>query len=171
MVSKFAITFKIIPPLRDIAKRFTVAEQQLPENIRNEMRVEGRRLTDLVVAEAPKATGKFASKISFRTYSTSKTTGFSVFLPQPIGSYIIEGTKPHTIAAKRSGALSFFWSAGPSGPGRYAFKSVFHPGTKPNKFTGRAFRRWMPGARGSLERISNRYVRTIAGSGTRSGTF
>jgi len=159
------------PPLRNIARRFSMAEQQLPAMMHNEMSIEARRLTDLVVAEAPKRTGKFASNISFRVYSTSRAIGFSIFLPQPVGSYIIEGTKPHTIASKRSGALSFYWSAGPSGPGRYAFKSVFHPGTKPNKFTGRAFRRWLPGARGALERISNSYVRTIVGSGTKGGTF
>jgi len=170
-MAKLGITIKIIPPISQIAGRFTVAAADMPRNMRTEMDSEAKRLQSLVVEEAPKSSGKFAAGITYRSFYRAKTTGFSIYLPQPLGSYLTEGTKPHAINPRGGGSLSFFWTKGPNGPGRYAFKSVFHPGTKPDKFPGRAFRRWIPGARGSLQRISEKYVRTIAGSGTKGGSF
>ena len=46
--------------------------------------------------------------------------------------YVHEGTKPHTIMGNPT--LAFFWPSGPNGPRMYFFRSVQHPGTKPNRF-------------------------------------
>ena len=48
--------------------------------------------------------------------------------------FVHEGTKPHDITARNAGSLYFFWPHGPDGPNFYAFRTVHHPGTKPNKF-------------------------------------
>jgi hypothetical protein len=48
------------------------------------------------------------------------------------GLYVHEGTKPHTIEGNPT--LAFRWDKGPEGPGMYFFRSVKHPGTKPNRF-------------------------------------
>lgn len=48
--------------------------------------------------------------------------------------WVHEGTEPHDIVAKNGGMLSFFWQDGPDGPGQYFFRTVHHPGTKPNHF-------------------------------------
>jgi len=49
--------------------------------------------------------------------------------------YVHEGTRPHIIRARRAPALRFYWPR----VGRVVFfKSVHHPGTKPNPFLTRA---------------------------------
>ena len=75
-----------------------------------------------------------------------------------MGKFITGGTKPHIIRPKRKKAL---WWEGAEHP----VKIVHHPGTKANKFTGRAFRRWLPGARKWIRTVSTRYTKTIAGAG------
>lgn len=43
-----------------------------------------------------------------------------------------EGTKPHAIEGNPT--LAFPWEHGPEGAGMYFFRSVWHPGTQPNRF-------------------------------------
>jgi len=51
--------------------------------------------------------------------------------PRKIWDYIIGGTRPHPIVARRAKALHFYWDR----LGREVFfKSVQHPGTKPYNF-------------------------------------
>jgi hypothetical protein len=46
--------------------------------------------------------------------------------------FVHEGTQPHAIYGNPT--LSFWWDAGPNGPGQYFFSSVQHPGTRPQPF-------------------------------------
>jgi hypothetical protein len=55
-----------------------------------------------------------------------KRIGYSLF--------VHEGTSPHTIRAVNASVLAFFWPNGPNGADTYFFRSVNHPGTKPNRF-------------------------------------
>jgi len=181
----FSITSK--PPFRNVKGAFTKAHQKLLEEKRELMRSEGRRMVELAKAEAPKGkTGKFAAGIRFQTFQAANDVGFKVTTPQPLGRYILEGTKPHVIRPRNKNALYFYWPVvgmftlvprnsffGPyTGTMVTGGETVFligkgyvnHPGTKPNPFMSRAYRRWLPGARTGLNRISRNYVRYIMGA-------
>jgi len=185
------IVIKSIPPLRNLKGRFETAHKQLLEDHRDMMRVQGRRMKELAQDEAPVGkTGKFKAGIRFRTFAKGAQVGFTVSTPSPLGDYISEGTRPHIIRAKEKKALYFFWPKfggyvvvprRPSGPTRVVSSYsaygggrkdtlwigkgyVNHPGTKPNPYLSRAFRRWLPGARADLSKASTRYVRTITGA-------
>jgi len=43
------------------------------------------------------------------------------------------------------------------------FKSVNHPGTKPNRFYNRALQNWLPGAKADLATIADSWVVTMRG--------
>jgi len=161
---QFRLTIK--PTFRDISGRYVKASDGLLESKRTEMRREGRRFVELAREEAPKKTGRFADGIRFRTFIKGESVGFAVTTPQPLGRFITLGTKKHFIPKDirpPGKPLAFNWAKGPKGPGMYFFYRVLHPGTKPNKFMGRAYRRWLPGARSMLKRISTRFVRTFVG--------
>jgi hypothetical protein len=66
----------------------------------------------------------------------------------------IYGPRHSRIVPVRARFLHFFWR----GEERF-FASV--RGVPPNKFPGRAYRRWLPGARAALARISTAYVAKI----------
>jgi hypothetical protein len=120
------------------------------------MRGLGRRYVVIAQDEAPKKTGKFARGIRFRTFIKGETVGFTTSTPQPLGKWIIEGTKPHPITPKGPGyPLAFYWEK--MGQMWYTYH-VNHPGTKPNPFIERAKDRWVPEARRELNRISSRWA-------------
>lgn len=163
-----AVTYQIeaVPTFRDLEGRFVKANRELLNIRRDIMRTEGRRFVRLAQEEAPKSpggTGRFARKIGYKTFVMADAVGFKVHMPQPLGTFIIEGTRPHPISAVNAKALRFFWVRGPQGPGIYFYRSVKHPGTDPNRFMGRASRRWHPGAKVALRQIAIRYIQILQG--------
>ncbi len=155
------VTFK--PPLRDLVGRFAKAEKALLDEKRIRVRVLGKRYIEIAQEEAPKKTGQFAKSLFSRTYETGNTVSFRAYSAQPLGRWIIEGTRPHIIRARNVGALYFFWSKGPRGPGMYSFRFVHHTGTKANPYHERAYRRWEPEVRPELRRIALRYISVLQG--------
>lgn len=150
---------KSTPTFRDMKGRFVKGEKAVLEARRAELKSEAVRMVNLQREEAPKRTGKFARAISYRTFNEGNALGFRVYSPQPLGTFIVMGTKPHTIVPLHAKALRFMVD------GKLIFtQRVHHPGTKANKYVGRAYRRWLPGARAMLKRISTHYVRAIKGS-------
>lgn len=147
------------PPFRDIGGRFAKATEELKANKREMMRYLGRRYVEFARDEAPVKTGKFAKGIRWRSFQKGDNVGFTVSTPQPLGRFIIEGTKPHIITPKGSGyPLRFYWEK----MGRVVhFYSVNHPGTKPNPFTKRALERWTPVSRQELNRIARDWVADV----------
>lgn len=177
-MSKIAFQIKSIPPFREVTGRFAKATQGLLKDKQALMKDEGRRFVVLAREEAPKGrsgTGKFAKGISFKTFRGGSDVGFRVFVPMPLGRYILEGTRAHRIAARNVKALKFLWEKGPRSSNTFTvyhfYKSVMHPGTKPNPFMSRAYRRWIPGARTGLNRISKNYIRTIMGAKQETAKF
>lgn len=164
MASKAALTFKMMPTFRDLEGRFARANYAMLEERRDQVRIQAERFVGLAREESPKKTGKFAEKIFWRTFNEGNALGFRAYTPQPLGAYILKGTVAHAIPKVGGKILRFFWQNGPKGAGIYYFRSVWHPGTKPNKFMGRAYRRWLPGARETVRKIATRYKREIMGS-------
>lgn len=179
MPSVFTYTAK--PPFRDLKGRFAKADKGLLEDRREMVRVLGRRYVAFAQEEAPKKKGDFARGIFYRTFNKGDTVGFNTYMPQPLGKFIVGGTKPHPIAARNKGALYFFWpkvgmfTVVPKGGGFRTHVSgsklwvgkgyVSHPGTKPNDFTERAYNRWLPEAEPALRQISRRWVATVTQGG------
>lgn len=153
--SAFELEFR--PTFKEVNGRYVKANKQLLENQRKGIRGQGRRMVTLMREEAPEDKGAFKKRLGFKTFVSSNTAGFRVHMPQPLGNFIVKGTSPHIIRPKRKKAL---WWEGAKHP----VKLVRHPGTKENKFVGRAFRRWFPGARKWIVSISTRYTKTIAGA-------
>ena len=102
------------PTFRAINGRWARATVSMLNEYRDGMRIEGRRLVDLMRNEAPEGkTGKFKKNIRFRTFASSGGVGFTVSTPQPLGKWIIKGTPPHRIAPKGRGyPLKFYWKNG-----------------------------------------------------------
>lgn len=81
-----------------------------------------------VQAEAPRKTGKTKASVKKQNFGSrgivfvSKSVAPHVFI-------VLEGSRPHKIVAKHKRALKV--------PGWGVFKSVNHPGTKPNPFVDR----------------------------------
>lgn len=188
MGSKPGVAFEIYakPSFRDTKGRWTEAHEELLEEYRNGMRVLGRQLKSLMQSEAPTGkTGKFKRGIRFRTFSQAGSgrgsgakLGFKITMPQPLGTWIIKGTKPHIIRAKVAKALYFYWGkvgAYTVVPKAGGFKTHFaggklwigkgyvnHPGTKANPFDQRAYDRWWPGAKAFFARISRSFVQRFS---------
>lgn len=165
------VSITVRPSYRDIRGRFVKADEQVLTEKREAARVLGREWKRLMRQEAPKKTGRFADGIGFRTKQTGEEITMEGFMPQPLGSYITEGTKAHIIAARNAGALRFFWPkvgmltfvpknggfpthVNANGDLIIGKGFVNHPGTKPNKFNERAFDKWYPSARVELNRIA-----------------
>lgn len=173
-----SVEYKATPTFRELNGRFTRGNKELLENRRDLVRRQGRRMKDFLKTEAPKRTGKFASNIRFRTFVEQQAVGFRIYMPEPLATFIQKGTRAHTITPRNAKVLRFVVGGGglalPFG-GAHASNVVFatrvrHPGTRPNRFIGRASRRWLPGARADLRRVGTRYIRTVQGksSGARS---
>jgi hypothetical protein len=173
-MTQFRMTVK--PAYRhNVSQQYHTATDNLKRNIRNQLRGLGREWKRLMQDEAPEGkTGKFKKGIGFRTFARGEDRFLMIgHMPQPLGTYITEGTKPHWIQAKNRRALSFFWpkiGMRVIVPKRGGFKThvrndvfwigkggVNHPGTKANPFHKRAYRRWRPKAKQVMRRITHHW--------------
>jgi hypothetical protein len=102
-----------------------------------------RRMVTIAQEEAPVKTGRLRANIRpapFKMTGPFKGEGgIEVDLKAvPYAGYVMYGTKPHVIRARRAPALRFYWPK----VGRVVFfKKVNHPGTKANRFLERAMNR------------------------------
>jgi len=131
---------------------------------RTMIETETHRLLGFVREEAPRKTGVFAAGIR-----SNVTESFTRDLSATIQSFgehsylepfITKGTRAHEIPTGGAAAqmakgypLRFYWEKGPRGPGIYYYWRVWHPGTKPNDFVGRALRRWRPWATRRMKQV------------------
>lgn len=141
--------------IRSFAGRYTKASRMLERDLKGRFFRHGKRLHNLVLAEAPEKTGAFKGKIQYRTYQGTGKMGIAITTPLPLGRFIIGGTKRHPIVAVNAKALMFYWAK--LGQVMF-FKSVMHPGTKPNPFMTRAYKKWLPGARRMLMDLSKEFA-------------
>ena len=94
--------------------------------------------------EAPYDQGRLRRSIRvvsqiYKDYSI--VTGYYDEGLAPHGIFVLAGTKPHKIVAKNAGGI--FYDGIPVEPGEkpHPYKSVMHPGTKPNDFLGRGLKK------------------------------
>ena len=153
-----AIEVIVKPPFRAVTGRFIKASKELKKERRGALRDIGRKYIPIARQEAPSKSGKFRKSLRFRTGIQGDNVILTTSAAQPLGTWIIEGTKRHVIIAKRAKVLAFFWLKGFKGPGMYFFRRVTHPGTKPNPYHERAWRRVNPYARNILRKLARDWV-------------
>lgn len=158
------ITVTARPPFRDLAGRFVKATDELLAARRDEARTLGGNLAQYMRAEAPKGkTGRYIKSIGYQTFIKGKEIGFRVYAAQPLTMWIVQGTRPHIIAARRAKVLAFYWEGGPRGPGMYFYKFVNHPGTQPNPYIERAMAKFSPEPEASMRRMAGRWAVKMEG--------
>lgn len=177
-MSQSSVTFN--PQLRDVRGRFVKAEKLLMENKRKAVRLLGRRWVEIAREEAPEGkTGKFRESIRYRTFVKDKEIGFTSSSAQPLGTWITGGTRPHRIYPRRANALYFYfgragkWTVVPKGGGFKTHVSggklwigkgyVHHPGTRPNRYTDRAYLRWAEEMETEINAVADKFVVDLVG--------
>lgn len=159
------IIFKatVFPPLRNVAGQFAKATEALRQQQRDSMAVLGQLWKEEILKEAPRGkTGKFREAHAYRVFDRGGRVELRTYAPQPLATWIIKGTRPHLIVARKAKALRFLWENGPRSNKRFTayhfYVWVWHPGTKPNNYLERAHRTWMPFAREELSRMGRKFV-------------
>jgi hypothetical protein len=132
---EIAITFS--PPLEEQAAKYqALAQSGLADLIEQT----GDQIDDMVlaaiIAEAPRKTEAFADAIrSEKSSIGANGVRYEYKAPDPLATYIIEGTAPHPIDPVNSTVLRFLAASGDVVFARH----VEHPGTSPNNFVSRAW--------------------------------
>lgn len=151
--------FRTNPTYRDMQGRFARANHELLEQRRDIMRGLAGRYVELAGEEAPGGPGGTVSKqLGYQTFNDGENLGFRLTAGQ-IARWHITGTGIYgpfksPIVPVKASVLHFTWK----GKERF-FASV--RGVPPNAFPGRAYRRWLPGAREALAKISTGYIATV----------
>ena len=101
MTQAFRVIVK--PTFRDVQGRFAKAEKALLEAKRDELRVEGRYLVEMVARRLQAKIGpnKIEKGIRFNTQQSANSVKLNVTAPGQ--------AKPHRIEARNKAALAFFW--------------------------------------------------------------
>lgn len=109
-----------------------IGEQTLfrSQQVTQATRAIAQQLFDISQSEVPVVTGKL--KASGRILPTA--SGWRVVYGAKYAMYVHDGTRPHTITAKRTSTLKFI---GKDGNWVYR-RSVHHPGTKANPWLFRS---------------------------------
>ncbi len=148
--------FESRPTFRDLQGKFSRATANLLRSRVALLRSEAQRFIILAGEEAPGGRGGTIGRgMSYRIFQASRGVGFQ-FDPGRIGRFHAFGTGlygplHHLIRPKRAHALHFFID------GEELFRAWVR-GVRPNRFVGRAYRRWLPGAGAALRRISTRFA-------------
>jgi len=147
------------------AGRFARAQSFLPHSFQQRLGELMRSIRDVVRAEAPPNLSRYVThRTEMLSHSPARALG-KIDLEQPpnppypaeIWDYIIKGTKPHPIVPRRARALAFYWEKVGAD---VVLPHVNHPGTDPNDFPARAWRRI---GRGHLERTAAKIGLDVVG--------
>jgi len=97
-------------------------------------------MTNDLKNNAPRDTGELARKtgVELASASGNRITAVAV-IDVEYGEFVVQGTRPHVIRAKRGGVLAFNW---PKAGGVVFFAKVNHPGTTANPFFSQVIGRW-----------------------------
>lgn len=149
---------------RDLYGRFMKADTKLINERISFMRNVGQRIVQLAKEEAPgNPQGEFKKSFTFIIARKGSVVRGEFLSPEPLTSWIVRGTRPHTI---RVGPLfrgmpifqqtSTAFGRGGRG-GIFYYRKVKHPGTKPNPFVERVAIRIDPEISDHLARVANNW--------------
>ena len=97
-------------------------------------------MTNDLKNNAPRDTGELRRQtgVELASASGNRITAVAV-IDVDYGEFVVQGTRPHVIRAKRGGVLAFNW---PKAGGVVFFAKVNHPGTTANPFFSQVISRW-----------------------------
>lgn len=96
--------------------------------------------TDLKTSAPRGETGELVRKTGVEITSATKNRIVSeAVIDVTYGEFVVQGTPPHVIRAKRGRVLAFNW---PKAGGVVFFAKVNHPGTDANPFFDNVVNRW-----------------------------
>ena len=180
MAPRMRLNVELTPGLDRVKGRWVRATKDFNDRNYALMGHYARKASRLTKEEAPVGeTGKFKKGIFARRKRRLKTVvGFTLTVPEPLGTFIRKGTKPHRIQARNANALVFPWAAkgltvvvhkAPSWKTHVSNSVMWsgkgyvdHPGTKANDFVKRAQRRWYPQMAKELKRTARSYTKDLA---------
>lgn len=140
--------------LRDILGRYTRTD--ISDIAHRELGGVRDRAVALTRDEAPARTGELRRGI--HASIRRNPIRLDVFSPVPYTTYVLKGTKPHTIFPRFARVLRF--AVG----GKIVFaRRMRHPGTRPNRFDARAFGRLLPELTAAAQRIKARTYSALGG--------
>ena len=166
------------PTFKQIKSKAAKADEGMRRVVLREMRQLGRAWVRMARVEAPQGkTGKYKASIGWKVFPRGDIVTMKGHRGAPLGTFITKGTKPHWIQARNRLALAFFWpKVGMMTivPKRGGFATharnnvlwigkggVDHPGTKPNPYHKRAYRKWKPQARKALRKMTTTWRDTF----------
>lgn len=164
--------------VENLSARFSQVTKEFDQEVAASLQRMGARWVKLAQAQAPRRSGAFASGLSYELFSDDEAFGFYGTSPQPLGSYIKFGTRPHPIAARNARALKFYWTRTGLNtivPKRGGFKThrigdtlfigkgrVDHPGTQANPYHVRAFEQFWPEVEKEVRAVGAKFVLKLA---------
>lgn len=166
MAVSAGLTFKVTPSFRELNGRFAKAEKELLAGRVPMMQTLAKNYLGLVGEEAPGGSGHTTHKaVSVQVFTETEAVGFRTMLgkvaiwqSQGTGLY---GPRHALIRPRHASVLRF--SIG----GTVLYRAWVR-GVHPNAFLGRAYRRWLPGAKPELRKLALNYSASLQGK-TKSG--
>ena len=141
------------PGMKELAMKMEGANRVVPPEMDRALRSIGKELVKAMKSEAPKKTGELRKSHQAKIYKMNRHQSRLTITSADHGVFVREGTRPHIIRPRNAKVLSFYWDAVGS---QVFFAFVRHPGTKPNKYHNRAWRRVQPQARRIISEMQKR---------------
>ena len=162
MAATYGFKITAVPPIREQYKAAVKANAKVKLEKRAALKRLGSHFVDLSGQEARGGSeGSIAKGIFYRTFDKGADTELRVY-PGKIGLWHLYGTGlygPKKRYIEPVHAKAMRWTQ--NGEVVYAYRTK---GIKPDKFFGRAYRRWLPRARKELREVAFTWRREIAGT-------
>ena len=111
---------------KDLDRQMRRVGQEVAADMTNDLRL-----------GSPNISGDLYSSITSRYVVTPDRVVIDFQADAPYAEAVIKGARPHVIRPKTKKALSFYW---PKIGAQAVFRSVNHPGNKPNPFWDNVFK-------------------------------
>ena len=147
-------------------KELQTTLREAPRRIQDEGRAWAKEVaedeTKYIRREAPSRTGRFRKTIVPYAYAMVVGVRFLTYpkLGLKLKNWIVKGTKPHIITARRAKALRFYWTRKRKW---VLFKRVWHKGTRPNDFVTRGAIKFNPRVRFWILELGKRIEKVLSG--------
>ena len=160
--------FRFDPHPDTLSRNVEQATRRLMQRLPQVGEVLGRYGSSLAQDEAPKDTGRFAASHGHEVERMANGVRIRVgagvggggmggrITPQALAQIVIGGSRPHPISGNP--LLAFYWER----VGKFmVVPSVHHPGTRPNDYMARMFRRWQPRTERAFQALAEEWIRDL----------
>lgn len=158
-MGSYGFRISVNPSMRTFHQGSVKATESLKKSQRENLKSQGARFVDLAGQEARGGPGgAIARGIFYRTYMRGDAAELRVY-PGQIGSYHLRGTGIYGPSGQPIYPVSASVLAWEGSQGM--IYAAWVRGVRPDKFFGRAYRRWLPGARSTLREQAQQWFREL----------